>query len=389
VGTLELSPTRTQRRSCAPLPNRRRTVLPGLSAYYDALYSGDLTFAGPLFDALAANHTYLGQVNASSGLVEGVAGLSALIDTSGGSDDGFHDSATNAVVQAWSFLGLRSFARLGRWLGRADDAARLDAAADAMRAGVRALLLNGSSSGGQGALAVCDGRCAATPHTAVHSTFYALYAGLFDDDDALTSALAAYVRARATEDAELGVPCGAYPVQFLLAALYADGADHGAAAYGVLTAQTKHSWRHMMEALGATATMECWLPEELPNLSFSHVWSSSPAIIVPQFFFGVTPTSPGFATLDVRPQPGPVLSGRATLPTVRGPVAVSFAQTAPGGGCFDLNLVVPGGASARAFLPRWGADISVKVDGAVVASTVEGDYAYVVVGAGAHSLTSC
>ena len=364
--------------------------MPGLSAFYDALYSGDLSFAAPLFDALARNHTYIANVNASSGLVEGVSGLSALIDTSGGSDDGFAQSPSNAVVQAWAFLGMRSFAQLGRWLGRDADAARLDAAAAAMRAGVRALLLNDTSGAGNAA-AVCDGRCAATPHTSVHSTFYALYSGLFADDDALTSRLAAYVRARAAEDADLGVPCGAYPVQFLLAALYADGADHGNAAFAVLTARTKHSWLHMMEVFGATATMESWLPEELPNLSFSHVWSSSPAIIVPQFFFGVTPTSPGYATLDVRPQPGPVLSGRASLPTVRGPVGVAFAQTVPGapGGCMDISVELPGGVAARVFLPRWGATIAVKLDGFVALGTVEGDFAWVSVAAGSHSLSSC
>ena len=63
----------------------------------------------------------------------------------------------------------------------------------------------------------------------------------------MTTSVAAYVRARSVEDAVKGTPCGAYPIQFLLAGLYMDGADHGNAAYGVLTAQTLHSYRHMME----------------------------------------------------------------------------------------------------------------------------------------------
>ena len=44
-----------------------------------------LPYGPELFDALVNNHTYIGDVNASSGLVE-KSGLSALIDTSGGSD---------------------------------------------------------------------------------------------------------------------------------------------------------------------------------------------------------------------------------------------------------------------------------------------------------------
>ena len=360
------------------------TVLPGLSVAYDALYTGDLAFASALFDKLVSNHTYAWALQAN-GLIS-VVGLGALVDTSGGDDDGFVESDYNAVVQAWSFLALRRFAQLGRFLGRGAQAAQLDATADSLQAAVKALMLNAST----GVAAVCDGLCSATPHKSVHSTFYALYAGLFADDAATTTALAAYVRARAIEDPIVGIPCGAYPVQFLLAALYADGADHGNAAFGVLTAQTLHSYLHMIEVFGATATMECWLPEELPNLSFSHVWSSSPALIVPQFFFGVTPTAPGFAALDIRPQPGPVLQGRATLPTVRGPVTVDFAQTLPGkGGCFRLDVVVPGAAQARVFLPRWGADVVVRLDGVATPSTVDGDYAWVAVSSGAHSATTC
>ena len=359
-------------------------MLPGLSVVYDALYTGELTYAASQFDKLLANHTYSYGVR-SNGLVH-VDGLGALVDTSGGDDDGFQDSDYNAVVQAWSYLAMRRIAQLGRWIGRTADAAALDATADALRAAVKSLMVNASAPA---AAAVCDGLCSATPHQSVHSTFYNLYAGVFSDDDAMTTSVAGYVRARSVEDPVKGIPCGSYPIQFLLAGLYMDGADHGNAAYGVLTAQTLHSYRHMMEFYGATATMECWTPEELGNLSFSHVWSSSPAIIIPQFFFGIMPTSPGFATFDVKPQPGPVLSGSATAPTVRGDITVAFEQTLPSGGCFDLNLVVPGGASARAFLPRYGATIAVKVDGAVVPSTVSGDYAYVVVGAGAHSLTSC
>jgi hypothetical protein len=364
------------------------TVLPGLSVYLDALYTGDLSFAAPRFDALLRNHTYAWAVRAN-GLVH-ADGVGALVDTSGGDDDGFQDSPFNAVLQAWCYLAMRRVAALGRWLGRDADAAALDATADGLRAAFASAMVNGSA--GDAVRAVCDGLCATTPHQAVHSTFYALAAGLFDNDAAAAAAAAAYVRARAAEDAVVGIPCGAYPVQFMLAGLYADGADHGAAAHGVLTAATKHSFLHMMQAYGATATMECWTPEELPNLSFSHVWSSSPSFVVPQLFFGVAPTAPGFAALDVRPQPGPVASGAATLPTVRGPVRVAFRQTAPGaaGGCFDLEVTIPGGATARAFLPRWGADVVVRLDGAVAAAVVDGDYARVDgVGAGAPTLTTC
>ncbi len=360
------------------------TVIPGLNVAYDVLYSGDLTLASATFDKLLRNHTYAWLIDPSLGLIK-ASWLSALIDTSGGSDDGFVQSPVNAVVNAWCYLAMRRTAQLGRSIGRAADAAQLDATADALQAAFQRLLFNGS--------AICDGLCSSTPHTSVHSTFYALWAGLARGNDTLTTALAGYVRARAIEDPVLGVPCGSYPVQFLLLALYEDSFDHGNAAHGVLTAATKHSWVNMMQSFGATSTMECWLPEELPNLSFSHVWSSSPAIVVPHCFFGVLPTSPGFATFDVKPQPGPVESGSASLPSVRGPIGVAFKQTVPGaaGGCMTVDVTVPGGAVARIGLPRWGnASTAVKLDGVDTATTFEGDFAVIGgVGAGEHSATTC
>jgi alpha-L-rhamnosidase len=153
---------------------------------------------------------------------------------------------------------------------------------------------------------------------------------------------------------------------------------------------------NMMAEFDATATMECWLPSELPNLSFSHIWSSSPAFIVPRYFFGLSVTSPGAAALSVRPQPGPVLAGQASLPTVKGPVLVSFRQTLPGtpGGCFELQTTTPGGSILRAYVPLWGAspvNVTLVLDGARVASPgVDGDYLYVDgLGSGAHTLTTC
>jgi len=94
----------------------------------------------------------------------------------------------------------------------------------------------------------------------------------------------------------------------------------------------------------------------------------------------------------VRPQPGPVRSGSARLPTIRGPLTLSFAQTAPGGpgGCFELSLHTPGGTRARVFLPRWGANVTLKVDGEIASAVNDGDYARVDgILPGAHSFTTC
>lgn len=352
------------------------TILPGLNVFYDALFTGDLSLAELYFDVLVSNHTYAFLIDSSTKLVHNGNGLSALIDTSGGSDDGYHQSPVNSVVNAWSYLALRSFASLAKWLNRASDAAALSATADALALAFQAAMYNGSS-------AICDGLCSATPHTAAHATFYALYSGILDGA-AYKPQLVEFLMARMAQNGDLGMPCGSYPAQFLLGGLYNADSDHGNAAFAVLTSTKKHSWLHMMEAFGATATMECWLPEELDNLSFSHIWSSSPSFSIPWLFFGLTPTAPGFAAFTVKPQVGPVVRGSATLPSAAGPIAISFEQSGEKPGTpqstFALRLTVPGGTVAKALLPLWGCaqgGMAVTLDGATVAWVPEGDYAAV------------
>lgn len=361
------------------------TVLPAINIVNDALYTGDLSFAASRYDALVANHTYAALIDTATGLVHNGRDLSALIDTSGGSDDGYVQSDVNSVVNAWVYLALRSYARLGAWLNKTSDAVEhLDMLATALAAAFQSQMFNGTS-------AICDGLCAKTPHTAAHATFYALYSGVLDGapyQDALVATLAA----RTANDV-LGMPCGSYPAQFLVGGLYRAGGDHGTAAHAALTSRAPHSWLHMAEVFGATSTMECWLPDELDNLSFSHVWSSSPAITIPQGLFGLTPTSPGFATLRIAPQPGPVREGALTATTVRGSVGVRFLQggETPGapGTCLSVTVDLPGGVLARVLLPRWGAAVTVTLDGTATAAEDDGDYAAVQVGPGTHTATTC
>ena len=51
----------------------------------------------------------------------------------------------------------------------------------------------------------------------------------------------------------------------------------------VMTSAKKHGWLAMMRDYNATTTMECWSPDELPNLSFSHIWSASPTFVIPWY----------------------------------------------------------------------------------------------------------
>ena len=150
----------------------------------DALFTGDLHLAHRYFDPIIDYHLYQHMINESgtlgAGLVvdNGCAGkpgtcLSCLIDTSGGSDDGYRQSHVNSVVQAWVYYGMKEVAKLARWIGRMNAATQLDARAVTMKAAFNQLMI--SESG-----AVCDGLCAEVNHTSLHASFYALAFDLVD-----------------------------------------------------------------------------------------------------------------------------------------------------------------------------------------------------------------
>jgi hypothetical protein len=172
--------------------------------------------------------------------------------------------------------------------------------------------------------AFCDGLCSDTPHTAFHSTMYALAFNAVDDDHAeaaweytrsrinppfYTSSTPPSASSSAVVDASftqrvpappwpppgpssgLGLPCGVHPSQFAVEALYTKTSDLGASALAVLTSSATNSWVNMLKQ-GATMTMEMWTPEEKPNLTWSHPWASSPAFLIAWYLFGIRPTSP-------------------------------------------------------------------------------------------------
>ena len=123
--------------------------------------------------------------------------------------------------------------------------------------------------------------------------------------------------------------------------------------------------------------------------------SASPAAALLRWLFGIRPTTPGFASVIIQPQPGDLPSGNATLPSIRGPIAVAFTQAVTPGQprspkAFALDVSLPGAVLARVCLPLSACTGgAVTLDGATVAAQVEGAYACIDgVGAGAHA-ASC
>jgi alpha-L-rhamnosidase len=79
----------------------------------------------------------------------------------------------------------------------------------------------------------------------------------------------------------------------------------------------------------------------------SHGWCSTPTVQLSSRVLGVVPTSPGYATFDVRPRPCGLTFARGTVPTPRGLIEVDWTEK---DGRIDLNLKVPPGSVGRVII---------------------------------------
>lgn len=96
--------------------------------------------------------------------------------------------------------------------------------------------------------------------------------------------------------------------------------------------------------------------------SYNHGWTGGPLTLLMQYVAGVAPTSPGFATYQVKPQLGSLQRVNVTVPTLKGSIKVDIVR---GGGKFTLALTSPAGTKATVGLPVRG---NVQINGKAASS---------------------
>lgn len=101
---------------------------------------------------------------------------------------------------------------------------------------------------------------------------------------------------------------------------------------------------HRWQIVPATQSFrEMWDSGDL-----SHGWCATPLEQMSARLLGVTPATPGYRTIAIRPQPCGLAWARGRVPTPFGEVAVAWAQHA---GRFTMDVTVPAGARADVVLP--------------------------------------
>ena len=103
---------------------------------------------------------------------------------------------------------------------------------------------------------------------------------------------------------------------------------------------------------GATTVWERWdgVDERgVPHDSLNHYSKAAVVSFLHRYVAGLTPTTPGYRTFEVRPRPGGGLTRvSARLDSPHGPIEIDWQTTET---AFELRVSVPAGTDASIVLP--------------------------------------
>jgi hypothetical protein len=334
-----------------------------MMAWTDWMYTGNTEALAHAYDKLVAEKTLESHVGAD-GLLSS-AGLEDLVDWPEGERDGHVLKDVNTVVNAFFYRNLRQMSDIAQALGKKDESKRYDAMAEKALAAFNQKLVDASTG------LYVDG--VGTTHSSLHSNMLPLAFGLVPAER--LSKVTAFVKSR-------GMACSVYGAQYLLEALYQAG--EAQAALALLTATSDRSWLNMISA-GATITMEAWDAKYKSNLDWNHAWGGAPANIVARFLLGVRPLTPGFGLAEIRPRPASLTHAEGTVPTIRGPIGVTWDHQA--GAPPTLTVSIPGNMKANIALPEGLTQCSPALDGQAAQLTMHDSASWIEgVGTGTHRI---
>ncbi len=129
-------------------------------------------------------------------------------------------------------------------------------------------------------------------------------------------------------------------------------------------------WGPMADPAGDFYTGTVWEvlnPDGEPGLSaatsLSHAWGTGAAAGLSAYVLGVRPTSAGFGTWTVEPQPGDLKWAQGRTPTPHGDITVKWGRR---DGAFALEAGAPAGTSGTVVVPRPDrGKVTVRVNGHV------------------------
>lgn len=342
-----------------------------LMAWADYMYTGNT-------ESLAANYDIL----KTKKTLEFAAGQDGLLRTGGkkrrgdrdivdwptSERDGYVFTEVNTVVNAFYYKTLLQMADMAAALGKDVDAKEYKNKAAKIKTVFNTVLFDEKQG------LYVDGT--GTDHASLHANMMPLAFGLVPGDR--QKSVADFVVSK-------GMACSVYAAQYLMEALYESGRSD--AALERMTSKDIRSWYNMLR-VGSTISLEAWDDKFKSNQDWNHAWGAVPGNIIPRYLMGVRPLEAGFGKILIKPQPASLTRATATIPTIRGPVSVSFENKPQKP--FTLKIDIPVNMTAKVGLPQ-GSDQSktLTVDGKKVRAQLKDGYLFVdEIGSGPHTLTN-
>ena len=318
-------------------------------AHADWMHTGDTKWLAPRYEALKSK-LLLERARADGLITSTPAHIKKgdLVDWPVTERDGFVFTTVNTVANSFYLRALTLMAELARALKRDTDAADYTARERLGRAAFQTKLFDATRG------VYRDGE--GTDHAAQHSSLFPLAFGQVPETE--RTRVTAFVVSRR-------MACSVYAAQYLLEALFQNGASD--AAHALIVAPGDRSWKHMVES-GTTITWEAWDQKYKPNQDWNHAWGAAPANLFPNYVLGARVLTAGWSQATIRPHPGPLTSAEGKIPTPRGPILIGWKNAAT----FSLTLTLPPGITAKVELPAAAASRGVFSSGNPVAAKRSG-----------------
>jgi len=247
-----------------------------------------------------------------------------------GETDGFVFCDYNSVVNAFHYRSLQLMSEFARIAGKPKDVEMYRSLAARVRKSFRARFLDPVTG------LVRDGDT--TRHSALHSNMFALAFGLIEPAE--KPRILEYMRSR-------GMACSVYGSQFLLDALYDNGA--AAHAFSLITDRGDRGWYRMLKS-GATMALEAWDLVYKPNLDWNHAWGTAALNAITRKIIGMEPVAPGSKRIRIEPRLEGLDSLQARIPFPTGIAGFRFQRKSAGGMTVEVSL--PKGSSGVFVIPE-------------------------------------
>ena len=297
-----------------------------IAVWADYFYTGDASFLSGMYDKMVSAMDYTLRFVSADGFVVGQKRDWVFVDWADMPKEG-----ELCVEQVLLWKALCVLSDSAAVLGRAGDAAAYRRRADALRERILAVFWS-EEAGTLLHRRAPDGTVCG--HTRYAPMFALLY-GLLPEDKAR----------RAMENSLLSDSAPAITTPYMR--FYEMDALFRAGRAREVLQGVRAYWGGMLD-LGATSIWEQFDPSETGaahyamygrpfGRSLCHCWGAGPVYLCGRHILGVAPTAPGYASYEVRPNPGGLQSASGTVPTPEGEIRVTLQD-----GCVQVQSTCRG-----------------------------------------------